>query len=63
METSTFGSFKESFALVNDVLYEGVKAVTDVIVKPGLINLDFADVRTIMQGPGWGIMGTGLFLS
>eukprot|EP01096_Ripella_sp_DP13-Kostka_P015962 TRINITY_DN7635_c0_g1_i1.p1 TRINITY_DN7635_c0_g1~~TRINITY_DN7635_c0_g1_i1.p1 ORF type:complete len:487 (-),score=228.07 TRINITY_DN7635_c0_g1_i1:102-1529(-) len=51
-------SFKESFALVNDVLYEGVRAVTDVIVKPGLINLDFADVRTIMQGPGWGIMGT-----
>ena len=45
--------------MVNDVLYEGVKAVTDVIVKPGLINLDFADVRAITQGPSWGLMGTG----
>eukprot|EP01094_Clydonella_sp_ATCC50884_P028370 TRINITY_DN8494_c0_g1_i1.p1 TRINITY_DN8494_c0_g1~~TRINITY_DN8494_c0_g1_i1.p1 ORF type:complete len:401 (-),score=132.41 TRINITY_DN8494_c0_g1_i1:63-1265(-) len=52
-------SFPESFAMVNDVLYEGIKAVTDVIVKPGLINLDFADVRTITAGPGWGLMGTG----
>jgi len=45
--------------MVNDVFYEGIKAVTDVIVKPGLINLDFADVRTITEGPGWGIMGSG----
>lgn len=49
----------ESFRMVDDIFYEGIKAVTDVIVKPGLINLDFADVRTITEGPGWGIMGSG----
>jgi cell division protein FtsZ len=52
-------SLKDSFKMVDDIFYEGIKAVTDVIIKPGLINLDFADVRTITEGPGWGIMGTG----
>lgn len=52
-------SLQDSFKMVDDIFYEGIKAVTDVIVKPGLINLDFADVRTITEGPGWGIMGSG----
>jgi len=51
--------FQESLELVNGVLYDGVKAVTDVIINPSLINLDFADVQTITQGPGWGLMGSG----
>jgi cell division protein FtsZ len=49
----------ESFKLVDDVLYNGIKGVTDVLVKPGLINLDFADVRTIMTDMGRSLMGTG----
>merc|ERR1712232_599857 len=52
-------SLKDSFKMVDDIFNEGIKSVTDVIVKPGLINLDFADVKTITEGPGWGIMGSG----
>lgn len=51
--------FKEAFNLVDNVLYNGIKGVTDVLVKPGLINLDFADVRTIMTDMGRSLMGTG----
>jgi len=51
--------FSEAFAMVDDVLYHGIKGVTDVLVKPGLINLDFADVRTIMTDMGRSLMGTG----
>jgi len=51
--------FREAFAMVDDVLYHGIKGVTDVLVKPGLINLDFADVRTIMTDMGRSLMGTG----
>ena len=52
-------AFKDAFALVDEVLYQGIKGVTDVLVKPGLINLDFADVRTIMTDMGRSLMGTG----
>ena len=52
-------SFKNSFALSNDVLKAGVQSVTDLMVRPGLINLDFADVETIMKGMGKAMMGTG----
>eukprot|EP01111_Echinosteliopsis_oligospora_P009519 TRINITY_DN2803_c0_g1_i1.p1 TRINITY_DN2803_c0_g1~~TRINITY_DN2803_c0_g1_i1.p1 ORF type:complete len:292 (+),score=101.17 TRINITY_DN2803_c0_g1_i1:50-925(+) len=52
-------SFIEAFALVDTVLYNGIKGVTDVLVKPGLINLDFADVRTIMKDMGRLVMDTG----
>jgi cell division protein FtsZ len=51
--------FNEAFNLVDEVLYNGLKGVTDVLVKPGLINLDFADVRTIMTDMGRSLMGTG----
>ena len=52
-------SFKNSFALSNNVLKAGVQSVTDLMVRPGLINLDFADVETIMKGMGKAMMGTG----
>ena len=52
-------SLKSSFALSNDVLKFGVQSVTDLMVRPGLINLDFADVETIMKGMGKAMMGTG----
>ncbi len=51
--------FKNSFALSNDVLKFGVQSVTDLMVKPGLVNCDFADVETIMKGMGKAMMGTG----
>ena len=52
-------SFKNSFGLSNDVLKFGVQSVTDLMVRPGLINLDFADVETVMKGMGKAMMGTG----
>ncbi len=52
-------AFKDAFALVDNVLYQGIKGVTDVLVKPGLITLDFADVRTIMTDMGRSLMGIG----
>ncbi|MFC3166787.1 cell division protein FtsZ [Paracoccus fontiphilus] len=52
-------TFTEAFALADDVLYQGVKGVTDLMVKPGLINLDFADVRSVMDEMGKAMMGTG----
>ena len=52
-------SFADAFELVDKVLFEGIKGITDLIVMPGLINLDFADVRSIMQGMGRALMGTG----
>jgi len=51
--------FKNSFALSNNVLKFGVQSVTDLMVKPGLVNCDFADVETIMKGMGKAMMGTG----
>jgi len=52
-------TFKNSFGLSNDVLKSGVQSVTDLMVRPGLVNLDFADVETIMKGMGKAMMGTG----
>ncbi|MDD2867621.1 cell division protein FtsZ [Neomegalonema sp.] len=49
----------DAFRLADDVLYQGVKGVTDLMVMPGLINLDFADVRTVMNEMGKAMMGTG----
>ena len=52
-------TFEKSFSLSNDVLKQGVQSVTDLMVRPGLINLDFADVETVMTSMGKAMMGTG----
>ena len=52
-------TFEESFLLSNDVLKHGVQSITDLMVRPGLINLDFADVETVMSSMGKAMMGTG----
>jgi cell division protein FtsZ len=52
-------TLEESFVLSNNVLKHGVQSVTDLMVKPGLINLDFADVENIMKSMGKAMMGTG----
>ena len=52
-------TFEESFELSNRVLKQGVQSITDLMVRPGLINLDFADVETVMSGMGKAMMGTG----
>ena len=52
-------TFEESFNLSNNVLMHGVQSITDLMVRPGLINLDFADVESIMASMGKAMMGTG----
>ena len=52
-------TFEESFNLSNNVLMHGVQSITDLMVRPGLINLDFADVETVMASMGKAMMGTG----
>jgi cell division protein FtsZ len=52
-------TFTDAFSMADDVLRAGVACITDLMVKEGLINLDFADVRTIMAGMGKAMMGTG----
>ncbi|MEO1457000.1 MAG: cell division protein FtsZ, partial [Pseudomonadota bacterium] len=52
-------TFVEAFQLADDVLYQGVQGVTDLMVRPGMINLDFADVRSVMEEMGKAMMGTG----
>ena len=52
-------TFAEAFKMADNVLYSGVRGVTDLMVMPGLINLDFADVRTVMSEMGKAMMGTG----
>jgi cell division protein FtsZ len=52
-------TFAEAFAMADQVLYAGVASITDLMVKPGLINLDFADVRAVMREMGKAMMGTG----
>lgn len=49
----------DAFKLADNVLYSGVRSITDLMMMPGLINLDFADVKNIMQDKGKAIMGTG----
>ena len=51
--------FEESFHLSNNVLKQGVQSITDLMVRPGMINLDFADVETVMTSMGKAMMGTG----
>ena len=52
-------TFADAFRMADDVLYSGVRGITDLMVMPGLINLDFADVRVIMAGMGSAMMGMG----
>ncbi len=52
-------TFADAFALADQVLHSGVACITDLMVKEGLINLDFADVKAVMQGMGKAMMGTG----
>jgi cell division protein FtsZ len=52
-------TFAQAFAMADDVLHSGVRGVTDLIVMPGLINRDFADIRTVMSEMGKAMMGTG----
>ena len=52
-------TFADAFAMADQVLHSGVAGITDLMMKPGLINLDFADVRTVMNEMGKAMMGTG----
>ena len=52
-------TFADAFSMADDVLHAGVRSITDLMVVPGLINLDFADVKTIMNNMGRAMMGTG----
>ncbi|WP_127142913.1 cell division protein FtsZ [Pelagibacterium montanilacus] len=52
-------TFADAFAMADEVLFSGVACITDLMVKEGLINLDFADVRAVMRGMGKAMMGTG----
>ncbi len=52
-------TFSDAFGMADEVLYSGVACITDLMVKEGLINLDFADVRSVMRGMGKAMMGTG----
>lgn len=53
-------TFAQAFAMADDVLYSGVRTFTDLMINPGLVNLDFADIRTVMHDmPGKAMMGTG----
>ena len=52
-------TFADAFAMADEVLHQGVCGVTDLMIKPGLINLDFADIRTVMSEMGKAMMGTG----
>ncbi len=53
-------SWKEAFEMADNVLYMGVRGVTDLMVMPGLVNLDFADVRSVMREMGKAMLGTGV---
>src|SRR5580658_3772934 len=61
METVERGtSFFEAFRIADDVLRQAVQGISDIITIPGIINRDFADVKTIMQGQGYAVMGTAV---
>ena len=53
-------SMVEAFRVADDVLRQGVQGISDLVTLPGLINLDFADVRTIMSGAGTALLGIGM---
>ncbi|EGC29699.1 hypothetical protein DICPUDRAFT_99758 [Dictyostelium purpureum] len=59
MENSEDLYIGNAFQMVDDVLYNGIKGISDILVKPGLINLDFADVKSIMCNSGKALMGVG----
>ncbi|MGI4878813.1 MAG: cell division protein FtsZ [Janthinobacterium lividum] len=52
-------TFKDAFGMADQVLHQGVRGITDLMIMPGLINLDFADIRTVMSEMGKAMMGTG----
>jgi cell division protein FtsZ len=52
--------FTETFDGIDEIFYQGVSGISDLLTKPGLINLDFADLRTIIKGGGDGLMGIGI---
>ena len=49
----------DAFLVADDILRQGVVGISEIIIRPGLINVDFADVRTIMQNAGTALMGIG----
>jgi cell division protein FtsZ len=53
-------SFFEAFRIADDILRQAVQGISDIITIPGIINRDFADVKTIMQGMGYAVMGTAV---
>ena len=53
-------SLSDAFRIADDILRQGVQGISDIIQIPGIINVDFADVKTIMQGMGMALMGTGM---
>ncbi|MBE0460550.1 MAG: cell division protein FtsZ [Candidatus Aminicenantes bacterium] len=53
-------SIQDAFKIADDILRQGVQGISDLITRPGLINLDFADVKSIMKGMGMAFMGTGI---
>src|SRR5213078_3936593 len=57
---SELGALTVAFAMADDVLRQAIQGISDLILVPGLINLDFADVKTIMAGMGLAMMGTGM---
>ena len=52
-------SLFDAFRIADDILRQAVQGISDLIIVPGLINLDFADVKTVMHGMGMALMGTG----
>ncbi len=52
-------TFSEAFQLADDILYQGIIGITDLITSPGMINLDFSDIQTVMKNKGQAMMGTG----
>ncbi|MEB0161078.1 cell division protein FtsZ, partial [Pseudomonas sp. AH2 (2023)] len=52
-------TFADAFGMADQVLHSGVRSITDLMILPGLINLDFADVRAVMSEMGKAMMGTG----
>ncbi|MBD3372433.1 MAG: cell division protein FtsZ [Candidatus Coatesbacteria bacterium] len=52
-------SFQNAFAMADDILHQAVQGISDIIMVPGMINVDFADVKTVMSGMGQALMGTG----
>ena len=52
-------TFKQAFLMIDQILYSGIKGISDLIIKPGDINIDFADIKTVMQNSGNALLGIG----